>query len=310
MIGLPENSSMPRDQITTHIAGRISSGLHLGLLAYGDRLPSTRELAKEFAVDPRVILAAYKSLRDKGVVEMRTRSGIYVTDPQSGAAGGSLRTSWLVDVLAEALGQGIPAAEFGERMRRSMQTLRLRATVLECNDDQLYSVSTELGRDYGLEVTAVDIDTMTDPAVRSISTDCVITTIQHAAIAKELSDALGVPSFALSMCDDLFTEVRRLLPRGPVYFVVSDERFEKKLGRIFAADEGVQNLRILLEGRDSIDALPSDAAVYVTRVMRKKLGAVPLLERLIPEARVFSETSSRDLLTFIVGANQKVLAAR
>ncbi|MGI9044769.1 MAG: GntR family transcriptional regulator [Gemmatimonadaceae bacterium] len=295
----------PRRRIATALAQRVSSGLHLGILGYGAKLPSTRAVAREFSVDPRVALAAYRELETRGVVELRPRSGIYVAGPPGhDSVETSARDGWLVGVLADGIAQGIPAMGFAETVRRSLETFRLRATVLECNDDQLFSVSNELERDYGLDVTSVDIDSLSDALpFDARRADCVVTTRQHAEQARQVADTLEVPALVLSMCDDLFAEVRRLLPAGAMYFVVSDLRFEAKLRRIFEHDAGAANLRILIAGRDDLSQIPHDAPAYLTRLTRKRLGNLPLLDRVIPEASVFSKSSSREVLEFIVRAN-------
>ncbi|MEO8576293.1 MAG: GntR family transcriptional regulator [Gemmatimonadales bacterium] len=298
-------SESPRDRIAASLAQRVSSGLHLGLLRYGQRLPSTRAVALEFSVDPRVALAAYRELERRGLVELRTRSGIYVANPHAGD--GFVhppRDAWMIDIMSDSISHGIPATQLAERIRRSLETLRLRAVVLECNDDQLCSVSSELENDYGLEVSVIDLDDMNrDSLSKMRGADCVITTGTHAEVARNFADDLGVPALIVSMCDDLFAEVHRLLPAGPVTFVVSDTRFEAKLRRIFENDESSENLRTLVHSRDDLSRIPANSPTYLTRLTRNQIDAIPLLERVIPETSVFSPTTAREILEFVVRAN-------
>ncbi len=317
MIGSRDSLSLPsassaRGKVLAALAQRVSSGLHLGLLSYGDRLPSIREVAREFSVDPRVALAAYKELEQRGIVEMRTRSGIYVADPDiADTSGSSVRHAWLIDTVATGIAMGIAASDLARQISKSLETLRLRATVIECNDDQLFSVSNELERDYGLDVVTVDIAHLDDRLpVEARRADCIVTTIAHADQANELAAKLGVPALTLSMCEDLFAEVRRLLPLGPIYFVVCDERFEHKLRRIFESDSSRDNLRVLIVGRDDLNLIPHDAPTYLTRLTRQRLGHFPSLDRVIPESSVFSRVSSRELLKFIMGRNLAALDRR
>lgn len=299
----------PRARLIASLTQRVTSGLHLGILSFGDRLPSTRQVAREFSVDPRVALAAYEDLEHRGIVEMRPRSGIYVAAPhERDGAWSATQNAWLVDVLASAITRGIPATQLAERVRGSLETSRLRATVLECNDDQLFSVSDELETDYGLDVTAVDIDSLAAGLPSdTLRADCIITTAPHTEIGTRVATECGVPVLALTMCTDLFSEVRRLLPESPVYFVVTDLRFETKLRRIFGSDNGIENLRIMLAGRDDLTLIPGNAPAYLTRLTRKKLGDFPHLDRIIPEASIFSESSARELLEFVVGANLRAM---
>ena len=309
---LSDKAGARRRRVVAALAQRVSSGLHLGLLSYGDRLPSTRVVGREFSVDPRVALAAYRVLEDRGMVELRPRSGIYVSSP--GGVDKSFpfaHSTWLVDMLAEAIRNGVPAHEFSNRVHRSIDTLRLRAVVIECNDDQLFSVSDELERDYGMEVTALDLDTTGNGLpVDARRADCVVTTSAHAEAARRIAQAIGVPVLILSMCEDLFSEVRRLLEEQTVYFVVTDIRFKSKLECSFEGAPGSANLRVLVNGHDDIGQIPVAAPAYLTRLARKNIGSLPLLERLIPEAHVFNESSIRQVLEFIVRANHAVLKTR
>ncbi len=57
-----------------------------GDLKPGDRLPSTRELARRFGLHPNTISAGYRQLHRDGWTEKRQGSGVYVrdnTDPPS-----------------------------------------------------------------------------------------------------------------------------------------------------------------------------------------------------------------------------------
>jgi DNA-binding transcriptional regulator YhcF (GntR family) len=112
-----------RDAISDALRQRLVTGLHLGVLRQGDRLPSVRALAAEFDADPRVALAAYRVLEAEGLVEVRARSGIYVA--RTAASGGEMLpqlAEWVVGVLVEALSRGVPAVEFPERVRRCLET--------------------------------------------------------------------------------------------------------------------------------------------------------------------------------------------
>src|SRR5215210_1893201 len=80
---LAENSEVPlREQLATQIMLGITSGD----LASGERLPSTRELARRFSIHSNTVSAAYRELAQRGWVEFRRGSGVYVRprpDPQA-----------------------------------------------------------------------------------------------------------------------------------------------------------------------------------------------------------------------------------
>ena len=57
-----------RTDIAEAIRQRVLSGLHLGTLRPGARLPSSREVAEEFDVAPRTVISAYRWLAAVGLV--------------------------------------------------------------------------------------------------------------------------------------------------------------------------------------------------------------------------------------------------
>ena len=61
------------DLIVETLRGRVLRFVQSGTLATGDRLPSARTLAREFGVDFRVILSAYRTLSNEGLVDLRAR---------------------------------------------------------------------------------------------------------------------------------------------------------------------------------------------------------------------------------------------
>lgn len=300
-----------RVQIADALRQRFLSASHLGLLEPGAKLPSVRELAAEFDVDRRVVSAAYHLLEREGLVQLRKRSGIYFAPPHETRVT-TPNADWVVDVLLQGSARGVPAPALPERLRRCVDTLRLRAACIECNDDQVDALCDELRADYGFETSGVDVDTLLAagslPEVERA--DLLVTTPFHVGEVKEVAEKLGKPWVAVSFRADVFAAVARLLPAGPVYFVVTDTRFATKLRAIFAAFQSAANLHPLIEGIDDLSRIPSTAPTYVTRAARRRLTDAGLLARFIPESRVFSPDSARELLTFVVRANMEAVANR
>ena len=72
---LSKNSEVPiREQLVTQVILGITSGD----LAPGARLPSTREVARRFRVHANTVSAAYRELTERGWIELRSGSGVYV----------------------------------------------------------------------------------------------------------------------------------------------------------------------------------------------------------------------------------------
>lgn len=303
----------PEEAIVDTMRQRLFSGLHLGILTPGARLPSARALAAEFGAGRRAVLAAYQALEREGLVTLRPRSGIYVAAPGAlGAAGTdafSRRARRVVQFLLEEIAEGTPATRVPDRLLQLVDTVRLRAAVVECNDDQIASLAAELRADYGFEVSGVELHALAagagtgapPPEVRRAHV--VVTTPFHAGAVKEAAERIGKPWLAVATRTDMPAAIARLLLGGPVYIVVADPRFADKLGRLFAASPGAANLHPLVVGRDAVEGIPAGVPVYVTDLARARLGAAPLAARGTPEPRALAPRSATELLTFIVRAN-------
>jgi DNA-binding transcriptional MocR family regulator len=61
------------------IAARIEAAIADGRLAPGERLPTVRELAAEVEISPATVAAAYRELRQRGLISANTRRGTVVS---------------------------------------------------------------------------------------------------------------------------------------------------------------------------------------------------------------------------------------
>ena len=306
-----------RAAVVEALRQRLFSGLHLGVLREGERLPAVRDLARELEVNPRVVIAAYEQLQREGLVELRPRSGAYVATAAKLAGELLPQTAdWIVDVLLAGFERGIAATQLAERITHATETLRLRAVCIECNSDQMAALCDELRADYGLDTAGVDVADLALPTLpRDVDrelrrADLLVTTPFHVGEVQPVAEGLGKPWVALPLRSDLFAEIERFLPLGPVYFVVSDERFAEKLHKIFATSAGRENLRPLLFEHDRVDGIPPDAPAYVTLPVRQRLGESPLLARALPVARVTASGPVRQLLSYIVRENIAALGRK
>lgn len=112
MAGQSDSSIGPiesRDAIIDVLRGRVLRGLQAGTLQPGDRLASARDLAGEFGVDYRAVIAAYKGLAAEGLVELRPRGGVYVAaHPLADVGRPPLPEGWFAETLTQALAREIP----------------------------------------------------------------------------------------------------------------------------------------------------------------------------------------------------------
>jgi DNA-binding transcriptional regulator YhcF (GntR family) len=306
-----------RLEIADLLRRRVRLGLHAGSLATGDRLPSTRELAADFDVDHRVVVAAYHQLVAEGLVEMRPRGGIYVANIPSGAVREPMPPErWLHGIFMQGRARDMSMRGVIDALRRATETMRLRAVVIHGVADQRTGMCTELEEDYGFEAIGVNTDDLGNghrpPELRE--TDVLVSTPAYEPLVRRLSAQLEKPCIIADVRTDLIGGEWRLLLRKPVYVVVRDVQFRTALLAFFENTKGKDNLRVLVVDADDVSAIPAAAPTYVTRGARDWLRAAGREDdvggRMLPNARTFSSSTAEELLTFILKANLTALSSR
>jgi len=119
---LSKNSEVPlREQLVRQIMlGVVSDDLKPG-----QRLPSTRELARRFRIHSNTVSAAYRELERRGWLEFRKGSGVYVR-PLGEAAPGEAASRLSLDQLISAFlsvarAQGFSLAEVQGRVKHWLE---------------------------------------------------------------------------------------------------------------------------------------------------------------------------------------------
>jgi DNA-binding transcriptional regulator YhcF (GntR family) len=117
---LSKNSEVPlREQLVTQVV----LGVLSGDLQPGQRLPSTRELARRFRIHSNTVSAAYRELSERGWVELRKGSGIYVrVQAQDALSDTALELDQLIAVFLNlARTRGFTLPEIRERVRHWLE---------------------------------------------------------------------------------------------------------------------------------------------------------------------------------------------
>ena len=289
--------------VTETLRQRIQAGLHLGTLALGDRLPSIRTVTAELHAGSRLVLAAYRQLATEGLVRLQARSGIFIeADSHRDDELLPEVPTWVIELFLRGLTRGIPPTELRRQARLCLDSARVRAACLECNDDQLYALRGQLHDDYGFDVCGIDLNVLergTPLPPCTGKADLLVTTRFHAAEARRLGRRLHRPVIVVALDTVLVTEVRRLLAQGAVWWVCTDPRFAAKLPRLFPG----ACVNPIVMGRDPLAAVPSEATVYATRAASERLPPGWHAGRVVTMSRVLSCETARALLTFSVRRN-------
>jgi DNA-binding FadR family transcriptional regulator len=305
-----------RHDIAAALRERIVTGIHVGRYRGGERLPSVRQLAREFDVNERVILAALRELATDGFAVLRPRSGAYVAAPHLASVESLPEpAAWLVTILMQARSRGVPPKALSLHLRRVMETREVRAACIECNRDQLHLLCEELTSDHGFVADSTHLDHISadriPPSLRRA--DLLATTNFHADRIARLAAQLKKPWIAIALRGDVMRDVAAHLRRGPLYYVATDARCEKKLRRMLSQVAPIANLRVLLIGRDDLRSIPAGSPTFIMpsarEHMRKRFAEVAASVHQIQPARHFAEPSARELLAFKIRANIAALTA-
>ncbi|MGC2235456.1 MAG: GntR family transcriptional regulator [Pyrinomonadaceae bacterium] len=92
-IWLSKNSEIPvREQIVTQIA----LGIVSGDLRVGEKLPSTREIARRFGVHSNTVSSAYQKLSEQNLIEFKKGSGFFVSETKTAGFDGKFKLDQLI----------------------------------------------------------------------------------------------------------------------------------------------------------------------------------------------------------------------
>ncbi len=108
-----------REQLVTQVV----LGILSDDLAPGQRLPSTRELARRFRLHPNTVSAGYRQLERERWVEFRHGSGVYVRERKPELAASSLLAldQLITRLFRSARELGVPLSTVRSRMRQWLE---------------------------------------------------------------------------------------------------------------------------------------------------------------------------------------------
>lgn len=263
-------------------------------------------MAKEIGVDPRTIAAAYRALADDGLVELRQRSGVYVS-PQTVGEGEARAPApaWLARILADGIHHGYSTRDLCDYLREAALARKVRAVVVASTKDQLAGMCRELRVDYGLDARGVLAHALkrgspVPTAVRQAH--LLVTTAAHRDRVDEVSRSLGKPFVLTDVRAEIFAEWQTLL-RREVFVIGTDPHFLAMVEHGLATVPGGKNVTFLVAGRDDLSRISEGAPTYVTQAARDVLGRTRIPGRLIPPTRFFDARSVDQLLSAIVQIN-------
>ncbi|HEX8361369.1 MAG TPA: PAS domain-containing protein [Longimicrobium sp.] len=282
----------------------IASGLHLGHLRPGSRLPSIRQVADAAGAEHRAVAAAYRTLAAEGLVEVRNRQGAFVAgnwEPAPPALGET--AEWLAGVLEGASGLRIRVPQLADVVARWTTSARIRCACIESVEDERAALVAEMAGQWGMDAFAVAPDRVRADgrgAPEALhGAELIVTTAFHATEAHAAGRSLGVPVLVLAAGAEMVQAAEEVLARGPLTAVVADPAYAARLRFL----RGSERLRVLLaEDAAALSSLAPAECVLLTPAARQRLGTeAPRM--LVPLPSFVSRTPARIIAAFLIQHN-------
>jgi len=122
------------------LVAQITLGIASNDLVPGERLPSTRELARRFRIHQNTVSAAYRRLAEQGLVTLKKGSGVYVAN----SGGPDPRPETLNDLFArfldEAARLGYSRSRIREVIDQGLAENNIRRVLVAESDERLREI--------------------------------------------------------------------------------------------------------------------------------------------------------------------------
>lgn len=313
-----------RDSLLDRLRRLVVGEMHIGHVASGDRLPTYREIARDWDVDHRAVARAYRALEAEGLVEVRERRGVFLRAQEK--IGGEMPTEtaeWVADeVLCEAWRRRMKIPELPELIRRCTASVTLRCVCMESTEDHLWMLQRELSEWFGFRTAAVDAEHL--PVHRDSEhvgemdlervpaeireADLLVSTLFHAAQVRVLAEALGKPCLTVRMHPSAVEAVERHLRERDLTVVCADPRFGQRM-QIFAGSRFAGRIRVVLEqDRSALARIDPAERVLVTRMVAERLDPLPRLV-VQPRTPAFDPASARELARLLIRLNLEAMGS-
>jgi PAS domain S-box-containing protein len=294
----------PQESVYERLRTWIASGLHLGHLRPGSRLPSIRQVADAAGAEHRAVAAAYRTLAAEGLVEVRNRQGAFVAgnwEPAPPVLGET--AEWLAGVLEGASGLRIRVPQLSDVVARWTTSARIRCACIESVEDERAALVAEMAGQWGMDAFAVAPDRARADgrgAPEALhGAELIVTTAFLATEAHAAGRSLGVPVLVLAAGAEMVQAAEEVLAHGPLTAVVADPAYAARLRFL----RGSERLRVMLaDDAAALSSLPASECVLLTPAARQRLGTeAPRM--LVPLPSFVSRTPARTIASFLIQHN-------
>lgn len=225
-------------RLSDKVAEQLLASIKSGQFSAGSRLPSERELGEQFGVSRTVVREAVRSLAAKGVIEVRSGSGVHV------AAVNAAQVSEQMNLFLRGRGP-IDYAKIHE-VRTTLEIRTARLAAERATHGDVAELRAHCDR---MEAAAMDVERA---SVEDVEFHRVVARATHNELFLVMLDSIG----------DVLLEIRRATLGIPGRVLMGVEFHRRILSRIEAHDvEGADRaMREHLADADAAwEGLPADA---------------------------------------------------
>ena len=306
--------SVLRDQLRSELAGQ----LHMGLTRPGDRLPSIRDLARERGCDHRLVAKVCRTLEAEGLVEIRGRSGIFVSSgpelPRSTPADESI--DMLSRLMTDAWRHNLGQKELTGLVSRGLDSTGLCCACVESNRDQMVAYTTEIESISGITalpfyVAPRDQHALADSRLaRRLKkalgqVDLVVTTEYHLRAVRSATEGSGVPVVTVGVEPALVAAIRRHLASSTLTVIAVTAEFGDRMRLLYGEEAtGPSRIRVVLASdANALRQLDPDTPVLLTRAAGELLPGLANIPMVYPHSPTLGRDTLEGLSRAIVDAN-------
>jgi DNA-binding transcriptional regulator YhcF (GntR family) len=278
-----------REQLTTQVV--------LGILSReilpGERLPSTRDLARRFGIHPNTASSAYRELENKGWLEFRHGSGVFVSNarPTTRLDPEMAVDQLISELIVKARKIGAPDALVRSRLHRWLSfEPPARWLVIEPDRELGKIVTVEMGSSLALPVAACTPDECCNANLLERSIPATLPS-KAAMVRKLLPTGTALTILQVNpVASALQTNMKRYLPEHSADLIGIASRWSEfpRIGRTMMVAAGVKPENLLMRNATRPGwkrGLESTVAVICDIVTAQQLPkkCLPIVFRLLDE---------------------------
>lgn len=162
-IWLSKNSEV---SLSDQLVEQVMLGIASHDLKVGEKLPSTRELARRFGIHQNTVIAAYRRLAETGLVEFKKGSGVYVTAVKKFDENSNGLASIVDRFVSEAATSGYSLTDIIEHLRSRVDAKPSRFLLVESDVELQKILVAEIEA-----VTGCSVDSITFEDFSTLRTD-------------------------------------------------------------------------------------------------------------------------------------------